>query len=129
MLVPIRPSPHDIRAAGHVLELAERYRKRSLFVLNAAIVRSRLVAQAAALLRDHVDVAPVVLHHRSDYAASMIDGRTVMELERPGRSAAEIVALWSHISAVLQPPVGMPCGGADPTPLAPLVDERNDYFG
>jgi len=123
VLVPIRPSPHDIRAAGQVLELAQRYRKPSLFVLNAATAHSRLVEQAAALLRDHVDVAPVILHHRSDYAASMIDGRTVMELKRPGKSAAEIVALWNHIAALLPPRENTICaGGHNPqaTNLAPL---------
>jgi len=112
VLVPIRPSPHDIRAAGHVLELAQRYRKPSLFVLNAAVARSRLVEQAAVLLRDHVDVAPVILHHRSDFAASMIDGRTVMELKRPGKSAAEIVALWNHIATLLPPRETTLCGGS-----------------
>ena len=124
VLVPIRPSPHDIRAAGHVLELAQRYGKRSLFVLNAAIARSRLVEQAATLLRDHVEVAPVILHHRSDYAASMIDGRTVMELKRPGKSAAEIVELWNHVTTMLQPEQGLPCSGASGlTPAAAVVHD------
>src|SRR3546814_10784493 len=35
--------------------------------------------------------------HRTDYAASMIDGRTVMEVDNDSSSAAEITALWKYI--------------------------------
>src|SRR3546814_887190 len=47
-------------------------------------------------------VAPVTLHHRTDFAASMIDGRTVMEVDAKSRSAQEVVALWSYISDRLE---------------------------
>jgi chromosome partitioning protein len=44
----------------------------------------------------------VTLHHRTDFAASMIDGRTVMEVDPKGRSAAEVEALWSYVSDRLE---------------------------
>jgi chromosome partitioning protein len=47
-------------------------------------------------------VAPITLHHRTDFAASMIDGRTVMEVDPEGRSAAEIGALWRYIADRLE---------------------------
>jgi chromosome partitioning protein len=47
-------------------------------------------------------VAPVTLHHRTDYAASMIDGRTVMEIEPDGKSAQEIRELWTYIADRLE---------------------------
>ena len=50
----------------------------------------------------HGTVAPITLHHRTDFAASMIDGRTVMEVDPDGRSAAEVVALWKYISDRLE---------------------------
>ena len=53
-------------------------------------------------LSQHGTVAPITLHHRTDFAASMIDGRTVMEVEPNSRSAAEVVALWSYISDRLE---------------------------
>jgi chromosome partitioning protein len=39
----------------------------------------------------------VMIHQRTDFAASMIDGRTVMELPRAGRSADEIINLWRYL--------------------------------
>ena len=45
---------------------------------------------------------PVTLHQRTDYAASMIDGRTVMEVDPGGKSAAEVEALWAYISDRLE---------------------------
>jgi chromosome partitioning protein len=47
-------------------------------------------------------VAPVTLHHRTDFAASMIDGRTVMEIDPQGRSAKEVTELWEYISDRLE---------------------------
>jgi chromosome partitioning protein len=44
----------------------------------------------------------VTVHHRTDFAASMIDGRTVMEIDPQGRSAKEVVGLWDYISDRLE---------------------------
>src|SRR5579864_7892320 len=46
----------------------------------------------------HGTVAPVTIHHRTDFAASMIDGRTVMEVDANGRSSQEVQALWTYIA-------------------------------
>ena len=43
--------------------------------------------------------APAILHDRVNYAASMIDGRTVLEIDPRGRSAGEIVDLWTFVKA------------------------------
>jgi chromosome partitioning protein len=48
-------------------------------------------------LSQHGTVAPTTIHNRTDFAASMIDGRTVMEVEPEGKSAEEIVALWDYL--------------------------------
>jgi chromosome partitioning protein len=47
-------------------------------------------------------VAPITLHHRTDFAASMIDGRTVMEVDPNGRSAQEVAALWHYMADRLE---------------------------
>jgi len=46
--------------------------------------------------------APVTLYQRTDYAASMIDGRTVQEIDAGSRSAAEIMELWMYLSAQIR---------------------------
>ena len=99
ILIPARPSPHDLRAIGATVELVRRAGKPFVFVVNGAAPRANITAEAVAALSEHGPVAPVILYQRTDYAASMIDGRTVMETAPDGRSAQEIVGLWSYIYA------------------------------
>ena len=102
VLVPTRPSPHDLRAVGATVDIAERHGKPLIFVVNAATPKAKITGEAAVALSQHGTVAPVTLHHRTDYAASMIDGRTVMEVDPTGRSAQEVTALWHYIADRLE---------------------------
>ena len=102
IVVPTRPSPHDLRAVGATVDLCERAGKPLLFVVNAATPRARITSEAAIALSQHGTVAPVTVHHRTDYASSMIDGRTVMDFEPNGKSAQEIVQLWTYIADRLE---------------------------
>ena len=101
VLIPVRPSPHDLRAIGATVELVRRARKPFVFVVNGAAPRANITAEAVAALSEHGRVAPVILYQRTEFAASMIDGRTVMEVAAEGRSAQEIAQLWDYISAQL----------------------------
>ncbi len=102
IVVPTRPSPHDLRAVGATVDLCERAGKPLIFVVNAATPKAKITSEAAVALSQHGTVAPITLHHRTDYAASMIDGRTVMEVEPEGRSAQEVIALWHYIADRLE---------------------------
>lgn len=98
VIIPTRPSPHDLRAAGKTVELVERAGKPLVFVVNGATARARLTGEAAIALSQHGTVAPTILHNRQDFAASMIDGRTVMEANGSGKSAQEVELLWAYVS-------------------------------
>src|SRR5258706_1710493 len=102
IVVPARPSPHDLRAVGATVDLCERAGKPLIFVVNAATPKAKITSEAAVALSQHGTVAPITLHHRTDFAASMIDGRTVMEVDPGGRSAMEVTALWNYISDRLE---------------------------
>ena len=102
IVVPTRPSPHDLRAVGATVELCERAGKPLIFVVNGATPKARITSEAAVALSQHGTVAPVTLHHRTDFAASMIDGRTVMEVDPKSRSAKEVEALWTYIADRLE---------------------------
>jgi chromosome partitioning protein len=97
VVIPARPSPHDLRAVGATVEMARRAGKPFLFVVNGAAPRASITAQAVAALSEHGRVVPVILYQRTDWAASMIDGRTVMETAAAGNSAQEIGRLWDYI--------------------------------
>jgi chromosome partitioning protein len=102
IVVPTRPSPHDLRAVGATVDLCDRAGKPLIFVVNAATPKAKITSEAAVALSQHGTVAPVTLHHRTDFAASMIDGRTVMEVDPGGRSAVEIETLWDYINDRLE---------------------------
>lgn len=122
VVVPTRPSPHDLRAVGPTVDIAEWHEKPLVFVINGATARTRITADAAVALSQHGTVAPVTLHHRVDFAASMIDGRTVMEAKPDGRSAGEVEGLWAYLAdriGRLQPVEGDSAQGP----------AHNDVFG
>ncbi|MEM9138741.1 MAG: AAA family ATPase [Pseudomonadota bacterium] len=98
VLIPTRPSPHDLRAVGATVDIVEAHEKAMIFVVNSATRGARITAEAAVALSQHGTVAPVTLHHRVDYAASMIDGRTVMEKNEGSKSAKEVIALWEYVA-------------------------------
>jgi chromosome partitioning protein len=97
VVIPARPSPHDLRAAGATVDLVERLAKPLVFVLNGATPRARITSEAVMALSQHGTLAPVILHHRTGFAASMIDGRTVMEIVGDERSSAEVMQLWDYL--------------------------------
>jgi chromosome partitioning protein len=97
VVLPTRPSPHDLRAVGPTIDICDARKKPMIFALNAATPRARITMEAAVALSQHGTVAPVTIYNRTDFAASMIDGRTVMEIEPEGKSAEEIRGLWEYI--------------------------------
>jgi chromosome partitioning protein len=86
--------------AGTV-DLLEPLGKPMIFLVNSATMRTRITADAAVALSQHGKVAPVIVHHRVDFAVSMIDGRTVGELNPNGNSAQEITGLWAYVNKQL----------------------------
>lgn len=97
VIIPTRPSPHDLRAVGATVDIVEHQNKPLVFVVNSATMRARITGETAVALSQHGTVAPSTIHHRVDFAASMIDGRTVVEVDAESRSAKEIAGLWTYL--------------------------------
>ncbi len=97
VLVPTRPSPHDLRSVGATVDLCESLSKPLVFVINAASPRANITSEAVIALSQHGTLAPSIVHQRVDFASSMIDGRTVMEASGSSRSAKEIALLWEYL--------------------------------
>jgi chromosome partitioning protein len=102
VVVPTRPSPHDLRAVGVTVELVERLGRPLVFVVNAASPRARITSEAVIALSQHGTLAPAILHNRTDFAASMIDGRTVMEVDESSNSCKEVTQLWQYLRGRLK---------------------------
>lgn len=97
VVIPTRPSPHDLRAVTATVRIAEEHRKPLIFVVNGATARARITGEAAVALSQHGTVAPITIHHRVDFAASMVDGRTVGEVVPKSQSAKEVRELWAYV--------------------------------
>lgn len=129
VILPVRPSPHDLRAAAGTVELVEDIDRPFVFVVNGATARAKITGDTAVTLSQYGTVAPVTLHQRVDFATSMIDGRTVMETAPESRSATEIIQLWEYVAVKLDkaverhgraldaPGPGVRLTGAAPSPL------------
>ncbi|MHA1565405.1 MAG: AAA family ATPase [Alphaproteobacteria bacterium] len=102
IVVPTRPSPHDLRSVGATVELVENVGKPLVFVVNGAHPRARITSEAVIALSQHGTLAPTIIHQRTNFAASMIDGRTVLEIGGKSKSATEIASLWEYLSNRLQ---------------------------
>jgi chromosome partitioning protein len=78
VIVPVQPSPDDLRAAGSTVKLAKESRKRMVFVINRTKPRVKLTGQAAITLSQHGTVAPAMIAdgsmqtHGVHYAAAAV---------------------------------------------------------
>ena len=97
VLIPAKPSPHDLRAVGKTVDIARLYRKDFVFVVNGATKRARINSDVLIALSQHGPVAPSIIHNRQDYAISMIDGRCASELDNDSVSSKEIDDLWKYL--------------------------------
>ena len=117
VVIPTRPSPHDLRAVGATIDIVESHRRPMIFVLNSAAARAKITAEAAMALSQHGTVAPAIIHNRVDFAASMTDGRTVMEVSEGSKSAGEITALWDYIASRIERMDQLRAAAPEPAPV------------
>nr|WP_011117670.1 AAA family ATPase [Acidithiobacillus ferridurans]AAC80179.1 plasmid partitioning protein homolog [Acidithiobacillus ferridurans] len=101
VLVPIKPTPDDLKAA-----LVTVYRLKSLgvpflLVITQAIQNTNITAQAIAALSHHGSVAETILVNRVAYPSAFTDGRTPQEIEPRAPAAREIASLWDNILSYL----------------------------
>ncbi len=97
VVIPTRPSPHDLRSVGATLDIIEAQGKPLIFAVNGATPQAQITSETAVALSQHGTVAPVTIHQRNEFATSMIDGGTVMESQPMSPSSVEIAQLWQYI--------------------------------
>lgn len=105
VLIPIRPSPHDLRSIAATVDLVEASDKRMAFIVNGASVNTKISTEAVFALAKHGRVAPVIIHQRVNFAASMTDGRTAGEVEPTSKAAEEVRELWDYVEKLVEGPL------------------------
>ncbi len=99
VLIPVRPSPDDLRAVGTTLAAVNGFDMPFVFVMSQT-PRARITEEAARVLAQHGRVAPVNIAHRVAYAETGATGQGVTET-RDKKAGAEIAAVWHYVKGVL----------------------------
>lgn len=100
-LIPVRPSPDDLRAVGSTLGIARSLGVPFAFVLCQVPARARLVAESIRVLATHGRLCPANLNARVAYAETGASGEGVLETSDV-RAAEEITETWVFVQSLLK---------------------------
>ncbi len=122
VLIPCRPSPHDLRAVGATVSQVESLGKPYVFVLNGAPWRARMTAESAAILKEFGPLSPAFIYNRVDLASGMVGGLTVLETKSRCKASQEVRTLWQDIAVRLESLRLAKAAAIDAPIQAPLVN-------
>ena len=99
VLIPVRPSPDDLRAVRATLARIKAAGVPFLFVITQAKLNAKLTSQTIAALSKHGQVTQSIMADRTPYAEAITSGHTAPELWPRSLAAHEIASLWDEIKA------------------------------
>jgi chromosome partitioning protein len=102
ILIPLNPTPADLRALVKGLPLVRQSGKPFQFVLTRVRPNLRNNDGAAVALNALGLVLGTRMHERVIYAETFAHGRTALETEPKGVAAQEARALWSEVKEKLE---------------------------
>jgi|AGTN01.1.fsa_nt_gi ATPases involved in chromosome partitioning len=102
IMVPMQPSPMDLWATQPTLDMAKREKSAALVVFNRTPPKGKLVdAVRAKIIQADLPVAGTVLGNRVAFAASIMEGKGVVESNPRHTATREINALADEIARTL----------------------------
>lgn len=99
VLIPVRPSPDDLRAVGATISAVTAANVPFAFVLSQA-PRAKITEEAVRVLAQHGRVAPVNIAQRVIYAETGASGAGVIETADL-KAAEEIRDIWNYVKGIL----------------------------
>lgn len=99
VLIPVRPSPDDLRAVGATISAVTAAKVPFAFVLSQA-PRAKITEEAVRILAQHGRVAPVNIAQRVVYAETGASGAGVIETTDI-KAAEEIRDIWNYVERIL----------------------------
>lgn len=101
VVVPVQPSPDDLRAVGETVRVVEKAGRRFVFVITRTKPRVKLTGQAAIALSQYGIIAPVMVADRAPYASAKTDGLTAQEAGDKS-AEGEMAGLWEYIAKKME---------------------------
>ena len=102
ILIPLNPTPADLRALVKGLPLIRQSGKPFQFVLTRVRPNLRNNDGAAVALDALGLVLTTRMHERVIYAETFAHGKTALETDSKGVAAQEVVALWAEIKTKIE---------------------------
>jgi len=99
VLIPVRPSPDDLRAVGATIAAVNGVGVPFVFALSQT-PRARITEEAARVLAQHGRIVPVNIAQRVSYAETGATGQGVTETT-DDKAGAEIAAVWDYVKGIL----------------------------
>jgi chromosome partitioning protein len=101
ILIPLNPTPADLRALVRGLPLVKQAGKPFNFILSRVRPNLRNNEGTAMALEALGLVLPARMHERVIYAETFAHGKTALEIDPKGAAAVEIAALWDAVKEKL----------------------------
>src|SRR3984957_10000335 len=102
ILIPLNPTPADLRALVKGLPLVRQSGKPFQFVLTRVRPNLRNNDGTAVALESLGIVLTTRMHERVIYAETFAHGKTALETDAKGTAAQEIAALWAEVKEKLE---------------------------
>jgi len=102
ILIPLNPTPADLRALVKALPLVRASGKPFHFVLSRVRPNLRNNDGAALALDALGLVLPTRMHERVIYAETFGHGKTALDIEPKGVAAKEVAALWGDLKEKIE---------------------------
>jgi chromosome partitioning protein len=105
-VIPIQPSPYDIWAADQIIKLIQeasvfKENIKSVFVINRKIVNTAIGRDVVEALEQYpIPVLKASISQRVAFAESAATGSTVLETEKLGAAAKEVMALVDELMSL-----------------------------
>jgi len=97
VLIPVKASPHDLASVSDTLALVHQAGVPFAFVLNQAKPNTKMLTEALTALSEHGPIAKPVIHDRSEFAASAVQGYAVTETAPKAKAGQEAKELCSYL--------------------------------
>lgn len=97
VLVPVRPGVYDLEASAITARTLKASKAKARFVLNSCQSTGTRAKESAAQLSELLEVCPIQVGTRVDFADALIDGRSVFELNSRGKAALEVSQLYKWV--------------------------------
>ena len=99
-LIPVRPSPDDLRAVGATIAALGAAKVPFAFVMSQT-PRAKITDEAVRVLAQHGRIAPVNIAQRVIYSETAATGQGVTEASDT-KAAQELAAIWEYVKGLIQ---------------------------